>query len=430
MYYRSKKFNLVRILIIIMIGAVSIVFTDLFILNGARIMWWNNNNEEVDYKIEIDIASLRNQNNYYLQHGIDLPDVVTANNALPGDFLKTNEEENIDKNEIEFSVLSPLDRVIANIEPATGMEGDSATFFSSNYPKEIISKNSEISTDMKKTNLDVKYYNKEKNLNKNIISNSSDSSKTLKLKTKLGKRQFLYDPPQVKGKIAIIIDDMGVNLTSKLVEIMPAPLTLSYLPYAKNLQARVEKARKKGHEIMLHLPMEPISEYKDAGSHVLKVDSSKAELIKEIEWNLSRFNGYVGVNNHMGSRMTQDERAMNIVMAYLKKRNLFFIDSRTIGNSVAIRLAKEHGINYAKRDVFIDHEVTEDFVRKSLKKLEKKALRDGYAIAIGHPHKVSIKVLKEWIPTLKDKGLEIVPVSSLLYKVQENKNVIYNNASN
>ncbi len=396
-----------------MIGAVSIVFTDLFILNGARVMWWEKTSKELP-ALPVDIVNLKTQNQYYLKNGIDLPDVLTVDKALPDIVLQGNDNKN--DGEQEFANLSPLDTIVANIEPAIGVDADKKASASK------VTKNNNL--DIEKVILNISSPEEDVVLDKKLISKTEELVAEDK-----SYKQYSYTAPQVKGKIVIIIDDMGVSLTSKLVEIMPAPLTLSYLPYAKNLQERTEKASKNGHEIMLHLPMEPMSKYKDAGSHVLKVSQSEEALLKDIEWNLSQFKGYVGVNNHMGSRMTQDKRAMDQVMKYLKKRNLFFIDSRTIGNSVAAQSARDYGLDYAKRDVFIDHEITEEFVNNALKKLEDKALRNGYAIAIGHPHKVTIKVLKEWLPTLKDKGLTLVPASSVLYRAKENNDIVYNRAN-
>ena len=396
-----------------MIGAVSIVFTDLFILNGARVMWWEKTSKELP-ALPVDIVNLKTQNQYYLKNGIDLPDVLTVDKALPDIVLQGNDNKN--DGEQEFANLSPLDTIVANIEPAIGVDADKKASASK------VTKNNNL--DIEKVILNISSPEEDVVLDKKLISKTEELVAEDK-----SYKQYSYTAPQVKGKIVIIIDDMGVSLTSKLVEIMPAPLTLSYLPYAKNLQERTEKASKNGHEIMLHLPMEPMNKYKDAGSHVLKVSQSEEALLKDIEWNLSQFKGYVGVNNHMGSRMTQDKRAMDQVMKYLKKRNLFFIDSRTIGNSVAAQSARDYGLDYAKRDVFIDHEITEEFVNNALKKLEDKALRNGYAIAIGHPHKVTIKVLKEWLPTLKDKGLTLVPASSVLYRAKENNDIVYNRAN-
>ncbi|MCK5375038.1 MAG: divergent polysaccharide deacetylase family protein, partial [Alphaproteobacteria bacterium] len=165
---------------------------------------------------------------------------------------------------------------------------------------------------------------------------------------------------------------------------------------------------------IVHIPMEPLNKALNPGPHALKVSQNTKKLRDEINWNLSQFDGYVGVNNHMGSRITTNKRAMNQVMAELKSRDLFFVDSRTIGSSVAAQSARDAGISYAVRDIFLDHEVTQDFISNALIKLENKAKTRGYAIAIGHPHKETIAALKAWLPTLEGKGLALVPVSQLL----------------
>ncbi len=114
-------------------------------------------------------------------------------------------------------------------------------------------------------------------------------------------------------------------------------------------------------------------------------------------------------------------------MGLLKGRGLYFIDSKTIGSSVAAETAREYGIPYAIRDVFLDHEISTEFVRSALKKLENMAHKKGYAIAIGHPHKETIEVLKEWIPTLKDKGLTLVPASAVIrHPAQQNDDIAIN----
>ncbi|PZO85081.1 MAG: hypothetical protein DI626_07740 [Micavibrio aeruginosavorus] len=132
------------------------------------------------------------------------------------------------------------------------------------------------------------------------------------------------------------------------------------------------------------------------------------------------FEGYEGINNHMGSRLTQDKDAMARLMQILKKRGLYFVDSKTIDTSVAARQAAAAGIPYAERDVFLDHQDTEAFVAAALVKTEAVAKRRGYAVAIGHPKDHTINALKRWIPTLKAKGIELVPVKAVLTVPQAN----------
>lgn len=225
---------------------------------------------------------------------------------------------------------------------------------------------------------------------------------------------FTYKEPEGNGKVVIIIDDMGVSLRSKLVEVMDGPLTLAYLPYAKDLKNRTKRAKANGHELMVHIPMQAMSNSADGGPRVLSVDLTPQEFKDTLDWGLSQFDGYVGINNHMGSRLTSDKASMVRLMKHIQDKNIFFIDSKTIASSVAAETAEEYGIPYAERDVFLDHEMSIEFVRASLKKLEEKAKRQGYAIAIGHPHAVTIEGLKEWLPTLAEKGLTLVPASDVI----------------
>lgn len=216
-------------------------------------------------------------------------------------------------------------------------------------------------------------------------------------------------------RVVIIIDDMGVDVKrSAAVVDLPAGLTLAYLPYASNIKAQTAKARDAGHELMVHVPMEPMSQTKDPGPEVLRVGQDLAVFDQVLQDGLSAFEGYVGINNHMGSKLTQDKVAMARVMSALKSRKLYFIDSRTIQNSVAGDMAREAGVPHAGRDVFLDHEDTAEFVSKSLAQVERKALKDGLAIAIGHPKDVTIEGLRAWLPTLKDKGIELVHASQVV----------------
>lgn len=218
-----------------------------------------------------------------------------------------------------------------------------------------------------------------------------------------------------KLRVAVIIDDMGVSpVSSARVENLPAPLTLAYLPYAKGLPERTAKAKARGHELMVHMPMQPMNSALDGGPAVLSVGQSDERFSEILNWGLSQFDGYVGVNNHMGSRLTKDPQAMQKVMRELARRDVYFIDSKTIGSSVAAQEAARAGLRYAVRDVFLDHEISDAFVAGALRQLEATARRKGYAIAIGHPHPQTIRALEAWLPTLAEKGIELVPASALV----------------
>lgn len=222
--------------------------------------------------------------------------------------------------------------------------------------------------------------------------------------------------PKFKNpKIAIIIDDLGLDQPrTRQVMALDAPLTLAFLPYAPQLPEITAEAKATGHELLIHTPMQPLNRDLNPGPLALLEGMEKGEFDQALNTIFDSFEGYVGINNHMGSRLTQDEAAMGRVMKALAERGLIFVDSKTIHTSVAARVAAENGIPFAERDVFLDHVDTIEFVKGALKKTEEAAYRKGYAIAIGHPKDATIQGLREWLPGLKEKGIEIVPVSRLV----------------
>lgn len=232
-------------------------------------------------------------------------------------------------------------------------------------------------------------------------------------------KAIIKSPPPVYGKglVVVIIDDMGMDRKRSYRAIdLPAPVTLAFLPYAPQLVQITTEAIKKGHELLIHVPMQPVDSSLDPGPLSLRTDMTQASFDLALEKIMNSFGGYVGINNHMGSKMTQDKKFMDRVMETLKKEDLIFIDSKTIGASVAAQSASEHGLRYAERDIFLDHENTKEFVMESLDKLEQIAKRRGYAIAIGHPKDATLEGLQEWLPTIKKKGLTLVPVSKIAHR--------------
>lgn len=221
--------------------------------------------------------------------------------------------------------------------------------------------------------------------------------------------------PPDQPKIVIVIDDLGVSREpSKAVLDLPGPLTLSFLPYAAHVEDLVDLGREKGHEIMVHMPMEPMDPDLDTGAIALTTGQTPEEFLAMLDRGLGVFGGYVGLNNHMGSRLTQDENAMRILMEQLRKRGLLFLDSKTVAASVAEKTAALYGVPHASRDVFLDDDPSLENARLSLEKTERIARRNGIAIAIGHPKTNTIEALREWLPTLADKGFALVPVSAVV----------------
>lgn len=222
---------------------------------------------------------------------------------------------------------------------------------------------------------------------------------------------------KIKGKIVIVIDDIGMNRKwSKAAINLDGKVTLALLPYAMHVRDDADNAIEKGHEIIIHTPMEAMTPDLDYGGMGLMSDMSIKELSQMFDKITQSFDGYVGINNHMGSKLTQDETAMRQLMSILKTRQLYFLDSKTIASSVAAQVAQEMGVPYAVRDVFLDHEDATEYVVHALSEVERIATEYGQAIAIGHPKQNTVEALQKWLPTLKEKGFELVPLSELVIR--------------
>lgn len=227
-------------------------------------------------------------------------------------------------------------------------------------------------------------------------------------------------PPQAVGgkpMIAVVIDDLGLDRrrSARVIE-LAGPLTLAFLPYAQELPAQTAFGHAKGHELLVHVPMEPVGASYDPGpdSNLMKVGLSADEIRNRLERDLAQFAGYVGINNHMGSKFTADRAGMRIVLKELQDRGLLFLDSRTSAQSVGAEMARDLGIPFAERNVFLDNVPTLIEVSTQLEKLELYARQYGHAIAIGHPHDGTIEALAAWLPTLEAKGFALVPVSAIV----------------
>jgi polysaccharide deacetylase 2 family uncharacterized protein YibQ len=217
-----------------------------------------------------------------------------------------------------------------------------------------------------------------------------------------------------KRKIAIIIDDLGMDAKrSREAVNLPAPMTMAFLPYGTITKSLAREAKEKGHTLIIHAPMEAKGG-DNIGPGGLKSDMDEAQFRSAFKAMLASFEGYEGVNNHMGSKLTSDAVAMDRLMKMLAEKGLFFIDSKTSGASVARREAKEAGVPFAERHIFLDHIDSAEFVAQALRQAEARARRTGYAILIGHPKDNTLNALRAWIPTLEGKGIELVSVKELV----------------
>jgi uncharacterized protein len=218
-------------------------------------------------------------------------------------------------------------------------------------------------------------------------------------------------------RIAIVIDDLGGEENSVSQELLrwDIPITFSILPFTPHAKRLASEARQKGREIILHVPMEPHGYPRpDPGKGVLLRTMSNEGLRRQLLEDIEAVPYIRGVSNHMGSRLMEDPEKLEIVLTELKKKGLFFLDSRTTPQSVGVQVARSLGVKSGERNIFLDHSQDERSVTQSLEQLIQVALTSGNAIGIGHPHAITIKSLKKMIPKIQEKGIEIVPLSALL----------------
>lgn len=222
-------------------------------------------------------------------------------------------------------------------------------------------------------------------------------------------------PPDGGPRIAIVIDDLGIDQerSFRAVE-LPAPLTLAIIPYGLNLPELARAGRERGHEILVHMPMAPLGLGIDPGPNALHRELGAQEIARRIQWNLSQFDGYVGVNNHMGSRFTADRESMALVIAEIRRRGLLYLDSVTTPETQGFRLAAQAGVFHAVRDVFLDNIQDAAAIRQQLDRAERIAREQGHAIVIGHPHDETLSVLTDWISQARTRGFQLVPLSALV----------------
>lgn len=214
--------------------------------------------------------------------------------------------------------------------------------------------------------------------------------------------------------VAIVLDDMGLDRRrSDRAVRLPGSLTLAYLPYAPDLPAQTRAARAAGHEVILHLPMEPLGG-QDPGPEALKPALGEAENLRRLRLALAAVPGAVGVNNHMGSRFTEDAAALAPILAEIGARGLYFLDSRTSPRSLAYTTARGLGVPALGRDVFLDDSDAPEAIARQIAAMEARARRTGSVIAIGHPREATLAALEAWLIEAPERGFRTVPLSSRL----------------
>jgi polysaccharide deacetylase 2 family uncharacterized protein YibQ len=218
-----------------------------------------------------------------------------------------------------------------------------------------------------------------------------------------------------QARLAIIIDDLGNDFRhAEAVLALPRAVTVSILPRLAWSRRIAEMAWRQGRESMLHQPMASLS-HRALGPGALTLDDTRIDLETVLDANLASVPHVSGVNNHMGSLLTSEDRSMRSFMRALSERGgLYFVDSRTNPRSQAEKAAHLQGLRSARRDVFLDNERDPARIRRQLLRAVKLARLKGSAIAIGHPYPETVAVLAAELPRLRSQGVALLPVSQVI----------------
>lgn len=236
-------------------------------------------------------------------------------------------------------------------------------------------------------------------------------------------------------RVAVLVDGLGMSdgATTDAIKGLPAPFSVAYGAYGRNLQDWVVKARDAGHEVILQVPLEPVDyPTNDPGPHTLLTTLPPEENMKRLQWLMSRFTGYVGVTNLMGAKFESDAKAIVPVFEELKARGLLFIDDGTARTAIAAeksaaatpntppsgpaseKVARAIGLDYAIADLQIDATPSPDDIAKALNQLEAIAKQRGVAIGVASGKPATVKQLAQWAGQLQSRGVILIPVSAAI----------------
>jgi polysaccharide deacetylase 2 family uncharacterized protein YibQ len=225
--------------------------------------------------------------------------------------------------------------------------------------------------------------------------------------------------PLKRAKILIIIDDAGYNLPrlKRLLQ-FPGKLTVAVLPQLPLSKQSAELVHNAGKEVILHLPMQPAG-LEDPGPGAITVNQDEKQIVNTLTLDMATVPHARGINNHMGSLATTDERVVDIILRFCKNNNLFFLDSKTTPHSLIESRAANDDLSVLARDLFLDNEKGKDFIKEELLKGMEIANKQGRAVLIGHLGEEMIEVLNEMYPLLIKQGYELATASELLMANEE-----------
>ncbi|WP_291842520.1 divergent polysaccharide deacetylase family protein [Maricaulis sp.] len=219
--------------------------------------------------------------------------------------------------------------------------------------------------------------------------------------------------PRRRPQIVLVIDDAGLDVAAaERVIALPVRLTLAILPYAEASGPLAVRARASGHDVLLHMPMEPVG-LADPGPNALRIGLSDADLQARMRWAMAQVPGAIGLNNHMGSRFTADPRALRVALAAISHENPLFLDSLTTAASRGGAVASGLGLRSIERDIFLDHDLDTVSIRARLDEAVALARENGFAVVIGHPHTLTLETLEAWLAEPGRSDLDFVTAGEL-----------------
>jgi len=216
------------------------------------------------------------------------------------------------------------------------------------------------------------------------------------------------------GKLAIVLDDWGYseNNIDTLIEIS-RPVTLAVLPHLPYTKDVAIEAHRKGFELMLHLPLQAYGGQNAVEEGTILIDMDEKKILELLNSAIDDVPYIKGVSNHQGSKATADEATMTVILKQLRRKGFFFLDSYSSNKSACKDAAKKTRVKFAQRNIFLDNEENYELIKENLYKAYGQAVEKGSCIAIGHDRPVTLKVLKDVMPELEQKGIKFVSVSEL-----------------
>lgn len=218
-------------------------------------------------------------------------------------------------------------------------------------------------------------------------------------------------------RIAIIIDDIGYRKSQDQQALdLPREFALAVIPGSDHGYSIGAAAARQGREVLVHLPMAPVHSHSHTlGPVALRSDADRLSVIRALDTALQELPFATGLNNHMGSLLTQQREPMQWLMAALRcRKDLYFVDSYTTEHSVALDTAMDYSVPAVRRDVFLDHDTSEAAIAGEVARLIRLARRQGHALAIAHPHPQTLAALRALPQQLRERGVELVAPSALL----------------